>query len=56
MKPAFIYNEDGTFKDFGVGYKKKTVLPIWLIVIFLAVISYLAVLYYIMFPKLMSVY
>jgi len=47
LKPAFLYNTDGGFRPFGVGYKHKTVIPIWLISIILAILSYLAVLYYI---------
>jgi len=46
-KPLFIYNSDGTLRQFGVGYKKKTILPIWLLAILLAIISYMVVKYYI---------
>ena len=46
MKPGFIYNEEGGFRPFGVGYRHKTVVPIWLVAIFFAILSYLAVLYY----------
>ena len=45
-KPSFIFNSDGTFRNFGIGYSKKTVLPIWLITIVLAIISYFAIIYY----------
>ena len=51
-KPAFMYNEDGSFRDFGIGYKKKTVIPAWLIAIVLAIFSYLGVLYYLSYPRL----
>jgi hypothetical protein len=44
MKPAFAYNTSGGFRPFGVGYKHKTVIPIWIIAIILAIFSYLAVL------------
>ena len=27
MKPSFIYEKDGSFRQFGLGYKKKTVIP-----------------------------
>ena len=46
-KPLFIYNANGTLRQFGVGYKKKTILPIWLLAILLAIISYMVVKYYI---------
>lgn len=43
IKPDFIYTPDGAFRDFGVGYKNKTVLPIWIVCIVLAILSYLAI-------------
>jgi hypothetical protein len=46
-KPSIIYNLDGGFRPFGVGYSDKTVLPIWIIAIILAILSYLLVLVYI---------
>lgn len=44
IKPSFAYNRDGGFRPFGVGYKHKTVIPIWIVAILLAIFSYLAVL------------
>ena len=46
LKPAFMYNPDGTIKEFGVGFRKKTIIPIWLISIFMAIIAYFSVMYY----------
>jgi len=46
LKPGFIYNTDGSFREFGVGYRHKTVIPIWVISIVLAILSYVAVSYY----------
>jgi len=48
-KPTFVYNKEGGFRPFGVGYRHKTVVPIWLIAIILAILSYLSVLYYLLF-------
>ncbi len=45
MTPSFIYNEDGSLREFGIGYASKTVLPIWLIAIVLGILSYLFVYY-----------
>ena len=45
-KPGFLYNKEGGFRPFGLGYRHKTVVPIWIIAIILAILSYLAVLYY----------
>jgi len=50
--PSFIYNEDGSLRQFGIGYKKKTVIPNWLVALLLAILSYLFVLYYLAIPKL----
>ena len=44
IKPACIYNEDGGFRPFGLGYRHKTVLPIWIAAIIIAIFSYLVVL------------
>ena len=43
VKPTIVYNLDGSLKQFGLGYKNKTVIPMWLICIILAIFSYLAV-------------
>ena len=50
--PSFLYNEDGSLREFGIGYNKKTILPLWLIAIILAIFSYLFVLSYLIQPKL----
>ena len=49
MKPAFFYKSDGSIREFGIGYKNKTILPIWLFAILLGILSYLVVSYYLMF-------
>ena len=46
IKPTLLYTSDGGFRQFGVGYRNKTVLPIWIVAIVLALLCYLAVLYY----------
>jgi amino acid transporter len=51
-QPAFMYNEDGSFREFGIGYKKKTVVPAWLVAIIIAIFSYLGVLYYLTYPRM----
>jgi len=51
-KPAFLYNNDGSIREFGIGYKNKTILPIWLLSIVLGIICYLIVVYYTVHPKL----
>jgi len=51
LKPNFIYNNN-ILRDFGIGYRKKTVLPLWLISVILAIICYFLVLYYITIPRI----
>ena len=46
IKPSLIYNVDGSYREFGVGYRHKTVVPIWLVSIIIGILSYLAILYY----------
>jgi hypothetical protein len=48
LKPSIIYTKEGGFRTFGIGYKHKTVVPIWIVSICLAILSYLAVSYYVM--------
>ena len=52
IKPSFLYNDNGSLKKFGLGVRQKTVIPIWLITMILAIFSYLFVLYYLAIPKL----
>lgn len=52
MKPACFYNKDGSIRHFGVGYRNKTILPIWLLSIVLGILCYLAVLVYISSSKI----
>ncbi len=40
MKPNFLYNKDGSIREFGVGYKNKTILPLWLFSIILGILTY----------------
>jgi hypothetical protein len=53
IKPAFLYNKDGSIREFGIGYKNKTILPIWLLSLILGIISYLFVMFYLASPKLL---
>ena len=49
-EPNFLYNK-GKLRQFGIGTKQKTILPIWLLSIILAIFSYLFVMYYLTYPK-----
>ena len=52
MKPVCFYNRDGSIREFGVGYRNKTILPIWLLSLILGILCYLAVLYFVSYPKM----
>ena len=40
VKPNIICNEDGSLREFGVGFRKKTITPLWLVVLIIAILSY----------------
>ena len=50
-KPTIMFDKNGKPRDFGIGYKNKTILPLWLAVIILAIFSYLTILCYINFKR-----
>ena len=52
FKPKLLFNNDNSIRNFGLGYKKKTIVPAWLLAIVLSIISYFFVLYYLALPKL----
>ena len=53
LRPVFLYNKDGSLREFGVGYKNKTIVPLWLFSIILGILCYVMVLYYLVHPRLM---
>ena len=53
MKPSFLFKTDGTLRAFGIGYKNKTIFPIWLFSIILGILCYLAVMCYLTYPRIM---
>ena len=52
LRPKFLFNNDGSIRVFGVGYKNKTILPLWLLSIIIGIFSYLLVLYFSIYNKL----
>ena len=45
FKPKVMFDKNNIPKIFGLGYKNKTIIPIWLFIIIIAILSYLLVLY-----------
>ena len=52
FKPNFLYNKDGSLREFGLGSKRRTIIPAWFLAIILAILSYFSVLYYLAYPKI----
>lgn len=52
LRPAFLYNKDGSLRQFGVGNSRKTVIPAWLMALLVAILAYLGVMYYVAHPLL----
>jgi hypothetical protein len=46
LKPKMIFDSNGLPMEFGIGYDKKTITPIWLVIMIIAIISYIITLYY----------
>ena len=53
-QPSFLYNRDGSIRVFGIGYRSKTIFPIWLMAIILGVLCYMFVKYYLVGIRLFS--
>ena len=49
IKPAFLYERNGSIRNFGLGIKSKTIIPLWLIVIVMSILFYIIVDYYVKF-------
>lgn len=49
FKPAFLFNKDGSIRNFGLGKSNTSIIPVWLFGILTAVLSYLLILYLISF-------
>lgn len=54
IKPNFVFTPKGTFREFGLGFSKKTVIPMWLVTIFIAIMSYLLIRFISIFSKIKS--
>lgn len=52
IKPTFLFNKDSTLRNFGIGFKNKTIMPAWLVAIIIAIFSYFGLLYYLAYPKI----
>ena len=46
LKPSFLYDKDGVPRQFGIGKKNTSVVPLWIIALAVAILAYLLVLYF----------
>ena len=51
-QPSFLYKEDGSLRSFGIGYKHKTVVPMWLVIIAMAIFSYMIIHYFLIYHRI----
>lgn len=42
FQPSFLYNTDGSLRQWGIGRRLNTIFPVWLIGIMIAIFSYMA--------------
>ena len=49
IKPAFLYEKNGSIRNFGFGVQSKTIVPLWLLVIIMSILFYIFVDFYIKF-------
>ena len=51
VKPALLYNKDGTLRPLGLGFSRRTAVPAWFASLLLAIFSYVGVMYYVNAPR-----
>ena len=52
-QPRFCFDEDGNILQFGLNYKNKTIIPIWLLTVLFGILSYFAIYYYLHMSKIL---
>jgi hypothetical protein len=51
-EPNIIYTSDGLLRQFGLGQSKKTIIPLWLASISIAILTYVGILYIVTLPRI----
>ena len=41
LKPEFLFTKDGAIRNFGIGKRNSSIIPIWIVVFILAIFCYL---------------
>ncbi len=47
IKPSFLFNKNGSLREFGIGMRNKTIIPVWFLAIFISTLSYFSVIYFV---------
>jgi hypothetical protein len=50
--PDMLFEADGSIRQFGVGFRQKTIFPMWLFSIILGILCYTAVQLYCLQPNM----
>ena len=45
-KPSFLFTKHGSIRQFGLGKRNATIIPIWLFVVIVSIVAYLLTLCY----------
>lgn len=48
FKPSILFTHNGLIREFGLNNSKKTIIPIWLFTICIAIVSYISIKYYVL--------
>ena len=51
-EPRFCFDDDGNILQFGLNYKNKTIVPMWLMAILFGILSYFSIYYYLHMSKI----
>lgn len=46
IKPNFLFTKHGSIRQFGLGKRNSTIIPVWLLVVIIAIVAYLLTLCY----------
>ena len=50
--PHLMFEDDGSIRQFCIGFRKKTIVPLWLLSIILGILCYMFVQFYCLKPFL----
>jgi hypothetical protein len=54
FQPGVLYDYSGALRQFGINQSNKTIFPAWLFAIVLSILSYLGILFYTAYPRIIN--